>query len=295
MIPIRQALLVAAILFAAPVLHAKNQVDALQSQIDSLRDLPQAQRPATLIKLATDIRSLPAGKPKVTLADNLASKATEGDSGIDALQAVADTLTQALTESPIPAKKDWPPGPYFNLARLVRYEHVTTVLKDPMLAKAADTLVKNEADIDKVDFTLKDLQGKKVTLSQFRGKVVLVYFFVVPSEWCPACAQETGAEMGDIDAIYTHLASQGLVVLSIDSEDVPISDLLRVSKYVGPMHYGPTVLLDPGSKVADQFHTDRGTPRSFVINREGKLVAMAVNMRTQRQLLNMLALAGIQP
>ena len=294
MIPFRRTLLVAAILLVAPALHAKNQVDALQSQIDNLYDVAKAQRPATLVKLATDIRALPAGKAKVTLADNLASKASEGDPGRDAIQAVADTLSQALTESPVPAKKDWPPGPYFNLAKLVRYEGVNATLKDPMFAKAADTLVKNEADIDKVDFTLKDLQGKKVTLSQFRGKVVLVYFWVAPSQWCEACRQETGAEMGDIDAIYTHLASQGLVVLSIDSEDVPISELTRIPDYVHDMGYHPPVLLDPGSKVADLFHTDRGTPRSFVINREGKLGAEAINMRTQRQLLNMLVLAGIQ-
>ncbi|MGD0787084.1 MAG: redoxin domain-containing protein [Terracidiphilus sp.] len=295
MIPVHRALLVAAILLATPVLYAKNQVDALQGQIDNLYNVSKAQRPAALVKLATDIRALPAGKPKVTLADNLASKASEGDPGLDALQAVADTLMQALTESPIPAKKDWPAGPYFNLARLVRYEGVTAALKDPMFAKAADTLVKNEADIEKVDFTLKDTQGKKVTFSQFRGKVVLVYFWVVPSKWCEACQQETAAEMGDIEAIYTHLASQGLVVLAIDSEDVSVSELTKIPDYVHDMGYHLPILLDPGSKVADQFHTDRGTPRSFVINREGKLVAEGINMRTQRQLLNMLALAGIRP
>jgi peroxiredoxin len=295
MIPFHRTVLVAAILLAAPALYAKNQVDALQSQIDNLYQVAQAQRPAALIKLATDIRALPAGKAKVTLADNLASKATEGDPGRDAIQAAADTLSQALTESPVPAKKDWPPGPYFNLARLVRYEGVNATLKDPMFAKAADTLVKNEADIDKVDFTLKDLQGKKVTLSQFRGKVVLVYFWVKPPDWCDSCKQETPAEMGDIDTIYTHLASQGLVVLAIDSEDVPVSELTRIPDFIYRYGYHMPVLLDPGSKVADLFHTDHATPRSFVINREGKLVAMAINMRTQRQLLNMLAQAGIQP
>jgi thiol-disulfide isomerase/thioredoxin len=287
MIPFRRTLLVAAILLAAPALHAKNQADALQTQIDNLYQVAKAQRPATLVKLATDIRALPAGKPKVTLADNLASKATEGDPGRDAIQAVADTLSQALTESPVPAKKDQPAGQYFHLARLVRYEGVTTTLKDPMFAKAADTLVTYEADINKVDFTLKDLQGKKVTLSQFRGKVVMVNFWAT---WCEPCR----AEMGDIDAIYTHMASQGLVVLAIDSEDVPVSELTRIPDFVYRMTYHPPVLLDPGSKVANQFHVDGSIPKTFVFNREGKLVAMAIDMRTQRQLLNMLAQAGLQ-
>jgi hypothetical protein len=42
-------------------------------------------------------------------------------------------------------------------------------------------------------------------------------------------------------------------------------------------------------------HIDGGIPKTFVFSREGKLVAEAINMRTQRQLLNMLAPAGIQP
>ncbi|MGD0903919.1 MAG: TlpA disulfide reductase family protein [Terracidiphilus sp.] len=288
MIPIHRALLAAAILLAAPALYAKNQVDAIQGQIDNLRDVPLAQRPATLVKLATDIRALPAGKAKVDLADKLCHQVTEGDPGRDTIQAAADTLSQALAESPVPAKKDTPPAPYFDLARLVRYEGVTASLKDPLFAKAADTLVNYEADINKVDFTLKDLQGKKVTFSQFRGKVVLVNFWAT---WCPPCIQE----MGDIDAIYTHMASQGLVVLAIDPEDAPVGEPMKIPEFVGKMRYHPTVLLDPGWKVANQFHLDGGIPKTFVFNREGKLVAVAIDMRTQRQLLNMLALAGIRP
>jgi hypothetical protein len=43
------------------------------------------------------------------------------------------------------------------------------------------------------------------------------------------------------------------------------------------------------------FHLDGAMPESFVFDREGKLVAVAINKRTQRQFLNMIALAGIEP
>ena len=287
MIPNRRVFLCAALLLVAPLVFAKGPEDAIQKQINSLRDLSPAQRPAITMKLATDIKALPAGKTKVNLADDLAHLATQGDQGAETIQAVADTLSQALAETPIPAKKDWPPAPYFDLARLVRYEHATSTLTDPLFVKASEALAKNDADISKIDFTLKDLHGKKVTLSQFRGKVVLVNFWAT---WCAPCMT---LEMPGLDAIYTHLESQGLVVLSVDPEDVPSSDPFLIAKTVEPMNFHPTVLLDPGSKVANQFHVDGGIPKSFVFDRDGKLVAVAIDMRTQRQFLMMLALAGI--
>ena len=52
-------------------------------------------------------------------------------------------------------------------------------------------------------------------------------------------------------------------------------------------------MLDPGRKVNELFEVD-GIPKSFVYNREGKLVAQSIDMRTQKQFLEMLAQAGLQ-
>lgn len=271
-----------AALLATPNLHAQATESSITNQLKGLRSVPIAQRPAATTKIATDIRTLPPGLTKVKLADGLSHLATEGDPGQQTLQAVAQTLSQALSESPITPKNDQPPMPYMDLAKLVRYEHVTIDLKDPLLDKADKILAANDAEIEKADFTLKDLHNKKVTLSELRGKIVLVNFWAT---WCPPCR----AEMPDLDVIYTHFQSQGLVVLSISDEDA-----FKVASYIAPTGYHPPVLLDTGGKVAKQFHID-GIPKTFVFDRDGKLVAQSIDMRTQHQFLLMLAKTGLHP
>jgi peroxiredoxin len=274
--PINRTLFTAAaLLLAAPLLLAQVSESAINKQLGNLRSLNGQQRPAATIKLAADISALPAGERKVDLADQLAHLVTEGDQGDAALQAVADALSQALVQSPVPAKNDKVPAPYLDLASLVRYKNVNVSLNDPLFTKAGQTLVDNDAEIEKADFTLKDLHGKKYTLSELRGKIVLVNF------WATTCGP-CRLEMPDLDWFYTHFQSQGLVVLSITSEDA-----FTVGPFITNLGYHPPVLIDTGGKVAKQFHVD-GVPRTFLFNRDGKLVGEGIDQCSQRQFLEML-------
>jgi peroxiredoxin len=53
------------------------------------------------------------------------------------------------------------------------------------------------------------------------------------------------------------------------------------------------VLLDPGRKVNTLFQIE-GIPKTFIYDREGKIVAQSIDMRTQKQFLEMLAQAGLR-
>ena len=61
-----------------------------------------------------------------------------------------------------------------------------------------------------------------------------------------------------------------------------------------PTGAGPfPVLLDPGRKVNTAFMVE-GIPKSFIFDREGRLAAQAIDLRTESQFLELLKLAGLE-
>jgi peroxiredoxin len=94
--------------------------------------------------------------------------------------------------------------------------------------------------------------------------------------------------MIDIENLYQRFKKQNLVILAISSEQrEQVENFVKAQKITLP------VLLDPEQKVG-QLYRVLGVPKSFVYNRQGKLTAQAIDVRTQQQLLNMLQAAGLQ-
>ena len=264
----------------------------IADQVDGLRALPDDVRAHATKDLALKIRKLPVSENKLRLAVGLSGLGTEGDFGHNTLQEVATTLAEALRERPVPWEEEKNSGeggkttrapayPYIELASLVRYEHVEASLDDEQFRSAMTRLEADDRKRENLDFTLKDLSGKSWTFSELRGKVVLVNFWAT---WCPPCRKE----MPDLETLYERFRAKGFVVLGISDEDAA-----KVVPFIGERKLAFPVLLDPGRRVNEMFVVE-GIPKSFVYDREGKLVAQSIDMRTQKQFLEMLEKTGLE-
>jgi peroxiredoxin len=256
------------------------QEKSILEDIRNLRNLSEGNRAKMTKQLALKIRQLAAGANKQRLATTLASLSTEGDAGKDTLQEVATTLADSLCEQPIPAGPQGPEKPYSELAKLAHYEHLPVNLDDPQYAAAMSKIEADDLRHQQADFTLTDLHDKAWTLKNLHGQVVLVSIWAT---WHPACV----SEMSDLDSIYGHFKKDGLIVLAITDEKED-----KAKQFVNEHGLSYPVLLDSEMKAHGQYAID-GLPRSFVYDRNGKLVAQAMNARTKKQFLDMLGLAGL--
>lgn len=111
------------------------------------------------------------------------------------------------------------------------------------------------------DFTLTDMQGVPVSLSQYRGKVVFLNFW---ASWCPPCKEE----MPSMEALYQRLKKEDFVLLAINVEENGQQAVEQFLKEV-PLNF--PILLDQTQSVASLYKV-HGLPHTFIIDREGKIV-----------------------
>jgi peroxiredoxin len=106
------------------------------------------------------------------------------------------------------------------------------------------------------DFTVQD-SDHKVTLSQFRGQVVVLNFW---ASWCPPCIEETPS----LVLMQARLKSKGVVVLGVSIDD----DASAYHKFLKDYSVNMVTVRDVDRKTPTLYGTF-GWPESYVIDRNG--------------------------
>ncbi len=123
-------------------------------------------------------------------------------------------------------------------------------------------------------FTLTDLDGKKVTLAQFKGHPVVINFWAT---WCGPCQ----LEMPWFEAINGKYKPQGLVVLGLSQDDGTAKEkIASVAKKLGVSY----AILLPDETVAKAYGGVDFLPETFYVDAKGRVVDQTAGAATKDQI-----------
>ncbi len=125
-----------------------------------------------------------------------------------------------------------------------------------------------------LNFKLKDLSGKEISLSDFKGKKVFLNFW---ASWCPPCR----AEMPDIEKLYQETKNSDLVILAVNIGD----DKNTARSFIEKNKYNFTVLLDLDQSIAAQYNIV-AIPTSFFIDKDGNIISSTKGGMTMEDMKN---------
>jgi len=120
------------------------------------------------------------------------------------------------------------------------------------------------------DFTLKDLDGRPFSLSDTKGKVVILDFWAT---WCPPCRME----IPHFESLYREYGNRGLVVIGISLDRGDASAVRSFAEDNGISY--PIVIGDQETTIL--YGGIRGIPTTFVIDRKGRIVEKFVGYRSK--------------
>ena len=128
-------------------------------------------------------------------------------------------------------------------------------------------------------FTLNDLEGKPVSLSDYAGKVVVIDFW---APWCQACKEA----FPKLNELQNEFGSLGVVVLGINIERMKPE---KIASFVEKAKIGYKVLLDPKAETAKMFGI-KGLPTLVIIAPDGTIQSIfrGIDKRTEKDIKNLL-------
>jgi peroxiredoxin len=124
------------------------------------------------------------------------------------------------------------------------------------------------------DFSLQDMSGKTVKLSDYKGKVVLLEFWAT---WCPPCR----ASVPGLQKLHMAYKDKGLVLLAVSMDEGGLDEVRSFIKESGITY---TVL--KGTEDVAMKYDVRSIPMMLVLNKEGKIAKRYLGMGSDEDLEN---------
>jgi peroxiredoxin len=141
---------------------------------------------------------------------------------------------------------------------------------DPSEDPAAKLLLGKAAP----SFTLVDLNGKKVSLADYKGHAVVLNFWAT---YCGPCK----LEMPWFQDLQNKYKDKGLVVLGLDQDDgMAVKEVAAASKRVGVTY----PILMPDDKISKSYQLGDYIPETFYVDKTGKIVEQTIGAHSKDEL-----------
>lgn len=132
------------------------------------------------------------------------------------------------------------------------------------------------------DFSLFNLEGEEITLSELRGHPVMINLWAT---WCAPCR----IEMPHIQDRFERYAGEGFLVLAVDFDEP--ADI--VADFRDELGLTFDILLDPGAEV-QKLYRNRNYPSTFFVDADGVIQVQHIGLMTEGQLDENLAAIGLE-
>ncbi len=164
---------------------------------------------------------------------------------------------------------------YTNMRTFTRFLLLSAVLLLSQLvmltpATAADANAEEGALKNAPLFSLPGDSGEKISLQDFKGKVVLVDFW---ASWCAPCIRS----FPWMNSMLEKYGEEGFAVIAINMDQDP--ELAK--KFLQRQKSALTIAFDPKGSVALQYQV-MGLPNSFLIDREGQIAYKHIGFRLKQ-------------
>lgn len=137
------------------------------------------------------------------------------------------------------------------------------IKKDEQISDTSE----NSKELSALEFSLKDQYGNSHSLSEYKGKTVLLIFWAT---WCPDCLEE----LPDIERLYKEYKqgkNKDIVILGINTPNREVeTDVKGITAFMKKNNYTFPTLMDEDGKVFESYDI-RTYPTTYFIDRKGKI------------------------